>query len=65
MVTEAVAEKLERRYAVAQKRIVDLSSKRGQLSTRNGAEAEYAQAYQALVRVGLRPQIRKKYRSRG
>ena len=26
------------------------------------AEARYAQAYQALVRAGLAPQLRKKYR---
>ena len=28
----------------------------------NGAEAEYGQIYQALVRLGVRPQIKKKYR---
>lgn len=28
-----------------------------------GAENAYAQAYQALVRAGLRPQLRKKYRA--
>lgn len=32
------------------------------LSRRNGLEATYGQTYQALVRLGARPQIRKKYR---
>jgi hypothetical protein len=27
-----------------------------------GTEAKYGQAYQALVKAGVRPQIRKKYR---
>ena len=27
-----------------------------------GAEKKYGQAYQSLVKAGLRPQIRKKYR---
>jgi hypothetical protein len=28
----------------------------------DGAEKKYGQAYQELVKVGLRPQLRKKYR---
>lgn len=32
------------------------------LSARRGREARYAQAYQALVHAGLKPQIRAKYR---
>ena len=29
---------------------------------RNGREARYGQAYQALVRAGLAPQLRRRYR---
>ena len=32
------------------------------LGMRNGVEAKYSQAYQRLVRLGARPQLRKKYR---
>jgi hypothetical protein len=32
---------------------------------RRGMEAKYGQAYQALVRLGARPQIRAKYRVSG
>lgn len=32
------------------------------VSIRRGREARYAQAYQALVRAGLAPQLRTKYR---
>lgn len=32
-------------------------------SRRRAVEAEYGEAYQTLVRLGLRPQLKKKYRS--
>lgn len=35
----------------------------GNLAPRRGAEARYGETYQALVRSGLSPQIRGKYRS--
>lgn len=31
----------------------------------SGAESAYGQAYQELVRIGARPKLRLKYRSRG
>lgn len=45
-----------------------LSAKLGRMgsaesaSRRNGMEARYGQAYQRLVRLGARPQLRMKYR---
>lgn len=54
-------EHLERDFEAASKRV-----KQG-LTMRAGgsaAEAAYSATYQALVRVGLRPQIRGKYRGR-
>lgn len=32
------------------------------LNKRNGLEANYSRMYQKLVRLGVRPQLRKKYR---
>ena len=54
-VTEAEAEKLWSEYESAMKSIKSIS--KGQ-----GVEKKYGMAYQALVKAGLAPQIRKKYR---
>lgn len=52
-----MSETLERDLAAARKRLDGASGKNGQ-----GAENAYGQAYQALVRAGVRPQIRHKHR---
>lgn len=57
MKTLASHESLERDLAAARKRLDGASGKNGQ-----GAENAYGQAYQALVRVGARSQIRYKHR---
>jgi hypothetical protein len=45
------------KFKAASERLAKVSGKSAE-----GAESEYGQAYQALVRAGLRPQLRKKYR---
>lgn len=51
----------EQRYETLVQKLGSLGS--GQpLSMRRGLEANYSSAYQQLVRLGLRPQIRAKYR---
>jgi hypothetical protein len=37
-------------------------TKTGASKSSQGVESAYGEAYQALVRAGLRPQIKKKYR---
>jgi hypothetical protein len=54
-------DKALRAYEQALDRLPRLASSDA-VSRRNGAEVVYAQAYQTLVRLGLRPQIRGKYR---
>ena len=49
---------LERNLQIASK---ELAGAHGR--TAQGTENKYGQAYQALVRAGYRPQLRKKYRS--
>ena len=44
-------------YNAAWKKVATSSGKSAQ-----GAESGYGQAYQALVRAGIAPQIRRKYR---
>lgn len=56
-VSEDVARSLMSAYNAAWKRVNGSSGK-----TAQGAEAAYGQAYQALVRAGLAPQIKQKYR---
>jgi len=51
------AENLERDFAALTKRRRDAFGKSAQ-----GVENQYGQAYQALVKAGVRPQIRHKYR---
>jgi hypothetical protein len=51
------ARRLVSSYEAAWKRLQGLGGKNAQ-----GAEAAYGLAYQALVKAGLRPQIRRKYR---
>jgi hypothetical protein len=57
----ADADEVERRlrsnYNDAWRKVASSSGK-----TAQGAEAAYGQAYQALVRAGLAPQIKQKYR---
>jgi hypothetical protein len=48
---------LERNLAVARKRLDSATGRNAP-----GAEKEYGSAYQALVRAGVRPQLRQKYR---
>ncbi len=55
-------ERAEREMTRAHERLQKLASFNGPYGARVGAEQQYAQAYQALVRLGLRPQIRTKYR---
>lgn len=50
-------DRLERNLAAALDRVKKTTGK-----SASGAEAAYGQAYQALVRAGVRPQIRHKYR---
>jgi hypothetical protein len=64
MIPEQAA-RLERDYEIAAKRLADLAAKSAPIGSRRGAEAVYAQTYQALVQAGLRPQIRGKYRRMG
>jgi hypothetical protein len=52
-----VSENLERDLVAARKRLDGATGKNGQ-----GAENAYGQAYQKLVRAGLRPQLRYKHR---
>jgi hypothetical protein len=51
------ARRLMSAYNAAWKRVSVSTGK-----TAQGAEAAYGQAYQALVRAGLAPQIKQKYR---
>lgn len=53
---------LERQLNRTHERLQKLASISGTYGARLGAEQNYAEAYQALVRAGLRPQIREKYR---
>jgi hypothetical protein len=46
-------------------RLQKLSASGAPIGMRQTAETVYAQAYQTLVRLGLRPQIRRKYRTTG
>jgi hypothetical protein len=60
-----MSEQAVRTFAAKHKRLQDLAAggaTGATVGTRNGAEAEYAEAYQVLVRYGEAPQIRKKYR---
>jgi len=45
------------RYELARKRLSSAGAKNA-----GGYEGDYSVAYQALVRLGMRPQLRKKYR---
>ena len=54
-------ERLERELDTLSAKIGRLGSSEP-LSRRNGAEANYGQVYQRLVRLNARPQIRLKYR---
>lgn len=49
--------KAEDKYDMARKRLNTAKGKSG-----SGAESEYSAAYQRLVALGLRPQIRGQYR---
>lgn len=55
--TEDEKQSLRSAYNAAWKRLQGSGGKSAQ-----GAEAAYGQAYQALVKAGLAPQIRRKYR---
>ncbi len=58
MVDEDSARRLQSAYEAAWKRVASgAGGKQAQ-----GVEAAYGLAYQALVKAGLKPQIRKKYR---
>ena len=50
-------EKALANYRVQRKRLDNASGK-----SASGVEAQYGEAYQALVRLGLAPQLRNKYR---
>ena len=59
-VSNDVAERLERDMEAASKNVAKrLPAAMGG----TGAEVQYSLAYQALVRAGLRPQMKKKYRA--
>lgn len=47
----------------AMARVQRMAAQNAPLGARVNAEQEYALAYQKLVRAGIRPQIRRKYRS--
>lgn len=58
-----MSDRLVREYERAADAVADAAARgMGQVSTRRNIEQRYAQAYQALVRAGLAPQIRGKYR---
>lgn len=57
MISEDEKMELERQFEIARTKLRE-SNKVGD----NGAEQRYGKAYQALVRAGLRQQIRGKYR---
>lgn len=52
----------ERAIGTATQKLQKLASFNGPYGARVNAEQEYGQSYQDLVRLGLRPQIRAKYR---
>lgn len=60
MPNEDLVKDLSRNMDAAIKRLASVSGKSAQ-----GAENQYGQAYQDLVRIGAKPQIRLKYRSQG
>lgn len=51
-----------RRLELAAERLQKLAASNAPLGSRQGAETNYSNAYQACVRVGIKPQIRAKYR---
>lgn len=53
---------LQRAFNLASERLQKLAARNAPFGTRQSAEQQYSQAYQALVRAGLAPQIRGKYR---
>jgi len=55
--TEDEKQSLRSAYNAAWKRVQGSSGKSAQ-----GAESQYGQAYQQLVKAGLAPQIKRKYR---
>ncbi len=57
-------ETLEARLRQAHDRLQRLAGYNGPYGARTSAEQQYSEAYQALVRAGARPQLRKKYRNR-
>ena len=57
---EELSKDLNRKLDSAYKRMSASTGK-----SASGAESAYGQAYQELVRSGLRPQLRLKYRSQG
>lgn len=63
MVDEEKVNALLQVMADATKRMASLGSS-NPMAQRNGVEAKYGQAYQELVRLGVRPQLRRKYRGR-
>lgn len=52
----------ERRLDQAAERLRKLASFNGTYGARLGAEAAYGEAYQVLVRMGERRQLRRRYR---
>ena len=58
MPDEELVKDLTRKLESAYKRMAASTGK-----SSSGAESAYGQAYQELVRVGARPQLRLKYRS--
>lgn len=60
MPNEELVKDLSRNLEAAVKRLSGVSGKSAQ-----GAENQYGQAYQDLVRIGAKPQLRLKYRSQG
>jgi hypothetical protein len=56
-------EAAERRMDLALEKLQKLAASNAPYGTRQGAEAEYGAAYQALVRLGVRRQLRAKYRN--
>lgn len=53
---------LEARLRQAFEALQRLATYNGPYGARTSAEQKYGEAYQALVRVGARPQVRAKYR---
>lgn len=55
---------VETRLDAAIARLQKLAANNSPFGGRQGAETEYANSYQQLVRLGARPQLRAKYRAR-